>query len=146
MLENPIFQCLIGVVIGMAIGLIILLAALAVQRTARAIRARKAGRRYSYNNAGFISHSTMLLPLLLLIAGLAGCQTSGTIRAAAVDSTFRRIAARHDAYVNADPALTPLAKSVAMQDTAVLRGVLDEANKTVTPAPVTPPPATQPSK
>lgn len=118
---------------------------LAIHQLAKAIhnaRARaKALRRYHGFNAAGFNNVWMLLPLLLL--GLTGCAgSSGTIRAAAVDSTFRRVAARHDAYVNGDATLPPLAKTIALQDTALLRGVLDEAGKTVTPAA----PATQPVK
>jgi hypothetical protein len=69
---------------------------------------------------------------LLLVC--SGCATSGTIRAAAVDSTFRRVADRHDKYINADPTLSDLEKRVDLRDTAVLRGVLDEANKPTTQA------------
>lgn len=74
--------------------------------------------------------------VVMLALGLmaAGCVSTGTIRAAAVDSTFRRVADRHDRYIAADASLSPLEKSVDLRDTAVLRGVLDAAKAPTTQA------------
>lgn len=66
---------------------------------------------------------------------IAGCATG--INPAAVDGAFRRVADRHDRYVNADALLSPLEKRIDLRDTELLRGVLDAAKKT---------PATQPAK
>jgi hypothetical protein len=79
----------------------------------------------------------LLAPLALLaLVLLAGCGATG-INPAAVDGAFRRVAARHDAYIQADNDLSPIEKRIDLRDTELLRGVLDAAKKT---------PATQPVK
>ena len=75
--------------------------------------------------------SALLLPVLLLGVG---CAASGTINASAVSGTFNRVADRHDAYVNADTNITPLDKSVALRDTALLRATIKQALPSTQPA------------
>ena len=81
-----------------------------------------------------IFDATVTLLIACLMLAVTGCASTGTIRAAAVDSTFRRVADRHDKYVNSDANLSPLEKSVDLRDTAVLRGVLDAAKAPTTQA------------
>jgi len=76
----------------------------------------------------------LMLIAIVLALNSFGCQT-GTIQASAVDSTFRRVADRHDKYVAGDASLSALDKSIDLRDTSLLRGVLDAAK-----------PATQPTK
>lgn len=71
----------------------------------------------------------MAFPLLIL----AGCQ-SGLINASAVDRPARKIAARHDTYVEADPKLSELERRIELRDTAELLGVLDAAKAATQPA------------
>jgi hypothetical protein len=75
-----------------------------------------------------------VLSMLFAMSVLVGCQ-GGMITAASVDAPMRKVAARHDAYVNADTKLSPLEKSVYLRDTAELTQSLDAAK-----------PATQPVK
>lgn len=75
---------------------------------------------------------TNIVPLLALVL-LAGC-TSGMITATAVDTPMRKVAARHDAYINADTKLSPVEKSVYLRDTAELIQILDAAKPATQPA------------
>lgn len=70
---------------------------------------------------------------MYLVAGLTatfmmqGCQAD--LNSATIDGPARRIAARHDAYVNKDAALSALDKSVDLRDSAELVRILDLAKQ-----------------
>lgn len=65
---------------------------------------------------------------LLCALCLTGCATN-MIRADAIDGTLRRVAERHDVYIQADPDLDELERDIYLRDTELLRRLLDEAGK-----------------
>lgn len=67
--------------------------------------------------------------LLLTVTGCAGMAGGGTgsLRVAAVEGAFRRVAIRHDNYVNVDPSLTPLERRIDLRDTELLRAAIEAA-------------------
>lgn len=68
---------------------------------------------------------------------LLGASCTHMISADAVDGTLRRVADRHDAYVQADPQLSDLERRADLRDTQLLRQALDTAEGKA--------PATQPT-
>lgn len=75
---------------------------------------------------------TALIVAIWTLGALAGCSANG-INPAAVDGAFRRVADRHDKYVNADDTLSPIEKRIDLRDTTLLRGVLDAAKPSTQP-------------
>ena len=73
-------------------------------------------------------------PAALLVGALAlATSCSGLdptlVSVYAIDAPTRRVCDRHDAYVNADPALDELEREIYLGTTDNLRRVLDEASK-----------------
>lgn len=64
--------------------------------------------------------------LAVLIAFL-GCGSPGMVRAEAIAPLVQAVADRHDAYVAADPALDELTRGVALDSSALLRAVVEQA-------------------
>jgi len=74
----------------------------------------------------------MILPFAALaICGLAGC--SGMIKASQVKIPMNGIMDRHDAYIEADAAMSDLQRRIYLRDSEIIRGVLDEALKKTEP-------------
>ena len=67
--------------------------------------------------------------VLFCVAFLMGC-AKGMIRAEAIDGTLRGLCDRHDSYVVKDDTLSSAQKETNLRDSALLRKVLDEAQKT----------------
>lgn len=68
------------------------------------------------------------LAMALVIALFAtGCTSPGSMPAAPIEGTLRRVVKRHNTYVENDPGLTPLQKRTAKRDGTLLLRVLDEA-------------------
>jgi hypothetical protein len=67
------------------------------------------------------------LSFFLLIASVVGCTGPGVIQAQAIDGSVRRVADRHDEYVQRDQFMSELERRIALRDTELLRKVLDEA-------------------
>ena len=64
---------------------------------------------------------------LLIVLLIAGCK--GMIHVDAIRPSVNDITARHDAYVDADPALSEQAKGVLKTESRLLREVVEEAAK-----------------
>lgn len=69
----------------------------------------------------------MLLAAAALAVACAGCQSTGTIQASAVDVPMRACLDRHDAYVAADTTLDATQKSTFLRSSEIVRKVLDAA-------------------
>ena len=69
----------------------------------------------------------MLLAAAALAVACVGCQSTGTIQAAAVDTPMRACLDRHDAYVQADTTLDATQKSTYLRSSEIVRKVLDAA-------------------
>lgn len=70
-----------------------------------------------------------LLCLALLVLALAGCGTPGYVSAEAIQPSWERIRARHDAYTKQDKALTDVKRRANLRDTELLGQVLEEAQR-----------------
>jgi hypothetical protein len=62
----------------------------------------------------------------MLVLGMTGCCT-GHVSAAAVAPSLMSVSTRHDNYVQSDPTLDDLHRSVYLRDTTILRAILAEA-------------------
>lgn len=69
-----------------------------------------------------------LIPLFIVsVLSLAGCK--GMIHVDAIERSVHDITARHDAYVQQDPALSEQAKAAFLLESRLFREVVDEAKK-----------------
>ena len=66
-------------------------------------------------------------PLVLCPLLLAGCCQRGAVDADAVLPAARRVVERHDAYVEADPALSPQDRATYLRTGELLLRTLNEA-------------------
>ena len=72
-------------------------------------------------------------PLIALLSLSAlcgsGCTSSGYVHVDTFDGLIEPVAARHDAYVEADAALDETQKRVFLRSTQILRALIEEARK-----------------
>lgn len=65
--------------------------------------------------------------LLLIVLAIPGCK--GMVHVDAIADSVNDITARHDVYVQADPALSEQAKAALLTESRLLREVVQEAAK-----------------
>ena len=66
--------------------------------------------------------------IIVALLGLGiGCSTPGMIKADAIAGSVHDVCERHDAYVNADPTLTPAQKQLRLRSSSLLVQTVDEA-------------------
>jgi hypothetical protein len=66
---------------------------------------------------------------LVLVFVMLGCGTPGYVKASAIEPTVTRIIHRHNAYVQADPAISDLERGASLRDGELILKVLAEAQK-----------------
>lgn len=69
------------------------------------------------------------LALVFAASMLASCQTTGMIRADAIDGPANRIADRHDAYVKEDSSLSNEERAIYLRSSELLRRIIAEAGQ-----------------
>ena len=76
-----------------------------------------------------VSAIVLIVVILIMASGLSGCLSSGSIQATSIAGSFKKIRARHDAYVHADSSLVEFEKQVYLDSTELMQQVIDEALK-----------------
>lgn len=76
-----------------------------------------------------LGYVILVLSLIGLLLTSFGCSPKGYVRASEIKPGFEKVRERHDAYVLADPTLSPLEKRIATRTTTLIGLALDRATK-----------------